>query len=219
MNTVLPETTPALRDRVAETLTDAIVEGALAPGDALRERAVSEELGVSRVPVREALLVLEAQRLVVMEPRAGARVTAFTRQDVRDLFDMREALEPLAARRAGERRDADAIAVLEAHVAAARAAQEAGDDAAGSRANAAFHLALVDAAGSPLLSASAAPLACQLRRLFRRTITCREEMMGSAHREVLDAVRAGDAHLAGLAARLHVVATREPSLALFEPRT
>lgn len=82
--------------RVAAHLRDAILTGKLKPGDRIRQEQVAELLGASRLPVREALRMLEAEGLTEHEPRKGARVPRLTAHEVEVVYRMRERLEPLA---------------------------------------------------------------------------------------------------------------------------
>src|SRR3954452_7665921 len=91
--------------RVREQLQHAILEGVLKPGERLRAEALAQRYGTSRTPVREALLQLEAQGLVEVEPNRGAVVRAFDRADLLDLYEVRALLEPAAAARAATRID------------------------------------------------------------------------------------------------------------------
>lgn len=84
-----------LGDRTIEALRAAIVTGELAAGEPLRDRHLAEVLGVSRTPVREALHRLEAAGLVEPRGRSGWVVSSLTEQDVRELFQLRELLEPV----------------------------------------------------------------------------------------------------------------------------
>lgn len=212
----------SLRDRVVAQLREQILSNELAPGTRLRERTLSERLGVSRVPVREALMVLESDLLVTSPRRpdgtegAGVEVSRFGRRDVAELFDAREALEPLVARLAAVHRSEAQLDRLRSHVATARRASRDGDNRAGAIANAAYHGLLVEASGSDLLVALMAPLQARIERLFRRTIVGRAPELAADHTRMLAALEAGDAETAALLARLHVVSTRDPSLALFE---
>jgi DNA-binding GntR family transcriptional regulator len=86
-----------------EALKKRIIEVDLQPGERLVERDLADELKVSRIPLREALRLLAAEGLVVLVPHRGALVSPFTPADVRDLFDVRESLEVLAARLAAQR--------------------------------------------------------------------------------------------------------------------
>lgn len=82
--------------RVAAYLREAILTGAFAPGDRIRQEQVAERLGASRLPVREALRMLEAEGLTEHEPHKGARVPRLSAHEVEVIYRMRERLEPLA---------------------------------------------------------------------------------------------------------------------------
>ena len=82
--------------RISKTLADRIISGAIEAGARLRQDHVAEEFGASHVPVREAFRLLESQGLVVSEPRRGVRVAGFTLEEVREVAEMRAALEALA---------------------------------------------------------------------------------------------------------------------------
>lgn len=92
-----------LREIVFETLREAIINGVLEPGERLMEIQLAEEMGVSRTPVREAIRKLELENFVVMIPRKGAYVAGVSHKDIADVFEIRSALEGLAAGLAAER--------------------------------------------------------------------------------------------------------------------
>lgn len=92
-----------LRDVVFNTLRQAILKGELEPGERLMEIQLAERLGVSRTPVREAIRKLELEGLVVMVPRKGAEVSSITEKSLRDVLEVRKALEELAAELACQR--------------------------------------------------------------------------------------------------------------------
>jgi DNA-binding GntR family transcriptional regulator len=92
--------------RVAAYLREAILGGRLRPGDRIRQEEVAERLGASRLPVREALRMLEAEGLTELEPHKGARVPRLTRREVEVIYQMRERLEPLALAESMPRLDA-----------------------------------------------------------------------------------------------------------------
>lgn len=85
-----------LRDVVFNTLRHAILKGELEPGERLMEIALAQKLGVSRTPIREAIRKLELEGLVVMVPRKGAEVADITENDLRDVLEVRTALEELS---------------------------------------------------------------------------------------------------------------------------
>ena len=91
MNEYLP-----LRDVVFNTLRQAILRGELKPGERLMEIQLANKLGVSRTPIREAIRKLELEGLVLMIPRKGAEVADITEQSLRDVLEVRKALEELA---------------------------------------------------------------------------------------------------------------------------
>ena len=97
MNEYLP-----LRDVVFNTLRQAILRGELKPGERLMEIQLANKLGVSRTPIREAIRKLELEGLVLMIPRRGAEVAEITEQNLRDVLEVREALEELSVKLACE---------------------------------------------------------------------------------------------------------------------
>ncbi|HWR38822.1 MAG TPA: GntR family transcriptional regulator [Patescibacteria group bacterium] len=92
-----------LRDVVSETLREAIISGVLKPGERLMEIQLAEELGVSRTPVRESIRKLELEGFVVMVPRRGTYVADLSIKDINEVFEIRTALDVLAAGLAAER--------------------------------------------------------------------------------------------------------------------
>ncbi|WP_371376342.1 GntR family transcriptional regulator [Sporomusa aerivorans] len=102
-----------LREVVAETLREAIVNGTLNPGERLMEIQLAEELGVSRTPVREAIRKLELEGFVVMLPRRGTYVADLSIKDINEVFEIRTALDVLAAGLAVERITEDELEQLE----------------------------------------------------------------------------------------------------------
>jgi DNA-binding GntR family transcriptional regulator len=103
---LVPAATKALADTVAERLRDTIFSGQLAPGDRLREEQLAGALDVSRGPIRDALLQLEREGLVVRRRNRGAVVASLSRADLDEVFTLRLAIEPVvcawAARNSGE---------------------------------------------------------------------------------------------------------------------
>ncbi|PKM94826.1 MAG: GntR family transcriptional regulator [Firmicutes bacterium HGW-Firmicutes-1] len=101
-----------LRDVVFNTLREAILKGELVPGERLMEKTLSDRMGVSRTPIREAIRKLELEGLVLMVPRKGAEVAKITEKDITDLLEVRATLEALAARLACERMSEESIEKL-----------------------------------------------------------------------------------------------------------
>ena len=98
MNEYLP-----LRDVVFNTLRQAILRGELKPGERLMEIQLANKLGVSRTPIREALRKLELEGLLNMVPRKGAEVADITEKSLRDVLEVRKALEELSVQLACEK--------------------------------------------------------------------------------------------------------------------
>ncbi|WP_213452181.1 GntR family transcriptional regulator [Rhizomonospora bruguierae] len=113
MNTLAPIEAANLSELSVGALRRAIVSGSLAPGEVLRDRQLAESLGVSRTPVREALHRLQSEGLVEARGRSGWAVSAFTEQDVREMFGVRMLLEPAGLdqlARSGSQAQLEAIA-------------------------------------------------------------------------------------------------------------
>ncbi|WP_233434301.1 GntR family transcriptional regulator [Nocardia yamanashiensis] len=206
----------SLRNRAYETIKQRIVGVELRPGQRLVERDLAAELEVSRIPLREALRMLAAERLVLLVPGKGALVAPFTPADVRDLFDVREALEPLAARLAAAKVSADTLPLLRTSLETARAATASGDRQRIAAANAAFHTAIVELAGNPLLTAQMRPLDALTEWLFHLTAARDADEQRSEHEAMYDLIASGRSEDAAASALDHVVAGREMSIALAE---
>ena len=97
----MANSTSTITDRIYETLAQQIIQGQLAPGEKLRQDHIAREFDTSHVPVREALLRLEAHGLAAHLPRRGMRVTVLDPAEIREVNDMRVALEILALQHAG----------------------------------------------------------------------------------------------------------------------
>lgn len=102
-----------LRDVVFNTLRSAIITGELAPGERLMEIKLANELGVSRTPVREALRKLEREGLVITTARKGAEVAPINEKDLREVLEIRKALESLACQLASQKITAQQLLLLE----------------------------------------------------------------------------------------------------------
>ena len=137
--------------RIAEVIAERIISGALQPDAPLRQDHVAREFNSSHVPVREAFRQLEAQHLVVGLPRRGVRVAPLDATSVREIAEMRAALEVVALRQAASK-------LTSAHLAGIELALIEGDNAETLQefeaANRAFHQALVAPCGMPRLLAS-----------------------------------------------------------------
>src|SRR5690349_9685038 len=183
--------------RVRDLLEEAILEGGLKPGERLGAEALAQRFGTSRTPIREALLQLEAQGLVDVEPNRGAVVRSFDRDDLFDLYQLRALLEPRAAALAAPR-------ISDADVERLRELCEAEDQLV---ANEAFHRIILEAAGSPRLidamrAATGIPRA--FRSVFWHDDRQREESL-MCHRRLVAAFTTRDPQLAEAVMRMHIL--------------
>ena len=186
--------------RVRDLLEEAILGGELKPGERLRAEALAQRFGTSRTPIREALLQLEGQGLVEVEPNRGAVVRTFDRDDVLDLYEIRALLEPAAAARAARRISTHDVERLDALCVDASVEEQI-------VANEAFHRIIVEAAGSPRLEVAmraASGIPRTFRSVFWHDDRQRAESM-MCHRRLVSAFRARDAGLAEATMRMHIL--------------
>jgi DNA-binding GntR family transcriptional regulator len=198
---------PLLAEQVYQRLQQRVLAGDIPPGAPLSVPRLAAELGVSRSPVREAVQQLIAMGLAVHVPYAGARVRALDADLVDDVFELRESLDAMAARRATTRMAAPAIDELQGVVDDSRRAREAGVDASGMAAfDVRFHALLREHADSE-------PLSMALVRLEALGHLISADMWGmpknsdpaiGEHEQIVAAVRRGDAEAAGELAAAHV---------------
>jgi DNA-binding GntR family transcriptional regulator len=188
------EATPDLVDRVYRSLLDAISDGSLAPGARITQEEIAQQLAVSRQPVLQALRLLKKDGFVEDAPGRGLRVAALQSQSIRDIYEVRGALDALAARLAAQHRFRMAPELLQAGRNAARGS----DVAAMIEADLAFHRAIYEAAGNPLIGASAQLHWRHLKRVMGAVLqeTGQREAVWDEHQAIADAIAAGDAERA-----------------------
>jgi DNA-binding GntR family transcriptional regulator len=179
-----------------EQLREAIIMGELQAGTPLRLDELACSLGMSISPIREAVRQLEALGLAKHVPHQGARVVAFDVDDLRDLFEVRLALESLAVRRAAARVTPGEVGAARGSLDALDEARVVGDVLAAMRAHTDFHFTLYDACGAPWLLQMIRPAWDRTER-FRPALFSAAGELQDRHREIdgrlLDAVSAGDA--------------------------
>ena len=186
------------RSLVAEayqTLKEQILDNRLGPGEQYLEGDLSERLGMSRTPVREALIRLQAEGLVEVSPRHGMRVLPVSPADMEQIYQILTALESAAAERAALRKpSADDLAPIFATCEAMEAALEKDDLDAWARADEAFHKALLNLAGNPRLAALCFNFWDQTHRVRMMTLRLRPKPVSSTrdHRALLNAIKRGD---------------------------
>jgi DNA-binding GntR family transcriptional regulator len=200
------ETAPTSAERVVEVLRRQVTTGEIPPGTRLRQREVAQALGVSTTPVREALATLEREGLVRLEPRRGATVLALSEPDLRDHYEIRIALEELAAHNAARLCSRGDAARLQAVLDEMRGTT---DPARYVALNHRFHSELYEIGGNLQLCALIATLrdkdSAYLRLYAARQVP--SERLDREHQRILDLCAAGDADGCRQALHEHLVAT------------
>ena len=144
---------PSAADRVYRYVKDGVTSRRFAGDEILGEGQIAAALGVSRTPVREGLLRLEAEGLLRLLPKRGALVLPVTAAEIADVMETRRLLEDFAVRKVVHRHDrADVVRDLDAHLVTMRAAMQAHDTVGYVAADRAFHAAIVAAAGNQILT-------------------------------------------------------------------
>ncbi len=195
-----------LRELVFESLREAILNGTLGPSERLMEIQLAEEMGVSRTPVREAIRKLELEGLVVMIPRKGAYVAGMSLKDIADVFEIRGALEGLAAELAAERATEEELEFMERYLVKISEEIEKGDLDKVVEIDTDFHTLLYKASRNERLSQIISNLREQIQR-FRTTSLSYPGRMKVAleeHRKIVEAISSRDGESAGKIAQEHI---------------
>lgn len=196
-----------LREIVFESMRDAILSGVLEPGERLMEIQLAEEMGVSRTPVREAIRKLELENFVVMIPRKGAYVAGVSSKDVADVFEIRSALEGLAAGLAAERITEDELEQMERVLFYRANAEGEMDLEQIVKSDTDFHALVYSASRNERLIQILANLREQIQR-FRATslaVPGRNKLALEEHRMIVEALRKHDSEEAQSLAMAHIV--------------
>ena len=196
------DTDDTIASRISRVLAERIIHGELAPGSRLRQDHIADEFETSHVPVREAFRRLEAQGLAISEPRRGVRVASFDLKEIREVAEMRAALEVLALRHAAPHLTP---AILDAAEQATREGDMAGDVHAWEAANRRFHRLILAPCGMNRLLASIDDLhAASARFLFSAWQSGWEKRTDHDHRAILSALRQGRTDEAATVLQKHV---------------
>lgn len=203
----------------ARVLREAILAGELAPGQTLGEESLGRQLGISRTPIREALVILRGEGLVETPPNRPAAVRAFTAADLREMHSLRALLEGYAARTAAQRLSARELEELAASVERyARLAQHDDRLADLVEENFTFHGTIIGAARSERLSTMIAQVTA-VPLIYKSYMTYSPENRESAlqdHRKILAALHDRDADRAESLMKAHVLWARDVALAHLE---
>lgn len=194
-------TAPHVRDLIEE----AILQGILLPGAHLNADALAKQLGISHIPVREALRALGVDGWIEFRPHQGAFVRGRSEQELADLFETRLFLEAQVAGLAAERRTGEQLAILDDILARQR---DCADPTELARINAEFHSALAECAQNHLMAGFVRTLSMRARFYFSSIPADRQPASRRQHEALVDAVRQRDAVAAVSIAREHVAASR-----------
>ena len=186
--------TPA-KDRAYAYVKERVLTGVYPGGELLSEGEVAEAMGVSRTPVREAFLLLEAEGLMRLYPKRGALVVPVSAREIEDVMETRLLVERHAAASIAERRPPETIQRLEEILAGQRGALDAGDQPAFVELDRDFHQTIVDGVGNAILARLYDALRDRQRRMSAAAIArdpAIAEHYLSEHRAVADALGRGD---------------------------
>jgi DNA-binding GntR family transcriptional regulator len=213
---ITPSPTSSLR--VSEELREAILSGEFEPGERLRTASLAKRFGSSRTPVREALVQLEGEGLVDIEPRRGALVRSFASADLIDLYEIRALLEPAAAARAALRAREHQLERLRELVTLSDARGGRGRGAIDDQIawNQELHAIVIEAADSPRLSAALRATA-GIPRAFRSAFWRDDDHRSFSqmcHRELVSALGARSSERAEAVMRVHILQARDSLVAV-----
>ncbi len=205
-----------LGEVVYEALREAIIRNQFKPGERLMETELADEMEVSRTPVREAVRKLEAEGYVVMIPRKGTYVASLSIQDVNDVFEIRAALEAMAASQAAVRASEEEIAAIKKCIEAEAVLWESADLEKTVESDIQFHSLLYRASKNKKIESLINDLREQTQRLRSSTLSTpgRLKFALDEHRQILAAIEARDPQGAHEAALAHIERSREVMLGL-----
>jgi DNA-binding GntR family transcriptional regulator len=206
---VLPAAAAAgrlLREKVYDELREDMISCRLAPGTEIRENDLAQRFGVSKSPVRDALMRLEREGLVITLPRQGYRVAPVSLADVQDMFHLRDALEQACMERIVRRAGDEQLAALDRFRRFDAAAWDGGFVAY----NREFHRALARTAGNPRMRDQLIDLIDQMERAVRLSVSSLKkgdpQSLVDEHAAIIDALQAREAARAQRLAGRHVAA-------------
>jgi DNA-binding GntR family transcriptional regulator len=202
-------------DRAYNDLRSGILLGTYAPGSRLGELDLAEAVGVSRTPIREALSRLAADGLVELLPNRGARVSRWSTEGLRELYEIRGVLESFAAQKACANAITEDLEQLTALCDEMEEAAASGEMVQLADLNGSFHDRILELAGNERLSAmirSVRQLPLVVRTFHDYDVEALARSM-SHHREIVAAIRARDTEWAAAVMRSHIHAARDVLLA------
>lgn len=196
-----------LSDHIVETLSRLIVEGELQPGATIKTEELARQLGVSRTPMREALQRLETDGFVIIAPNGTAKVVQLDLEEALEMMDLREVVDGLAARVLAQRGVPSLVFGELSDLVERMAEASLADDKHGYLSlNARFHAAILTATNHRPLQQfqGLVRITSQAVYLNQGHQPLRHQQSGQEHRDILDAIRAGDAAQAERLSRQHI---------------
>lgn len=203
---VIPIRRIRLVDEATRVVRDMILSGTLPAGTRLRQADLADRLGISRTPLREALMKLEQEGLITVLPRGGFRVVELKLGDAIELYDIRELLDGLAARLTAERADDETLKNLRGHLQKMEKCIQKRNAHEWFIHHVAFHEEILRASGNSRLVALISNIRLSIQR-FHPLLLTTENRLNNAFREhlaVFGAIQARDSRQAERLARLHI---------------
>ncbi|MCM3388212.1 GntR family transcriptional regulator [Ureibacillus chungkukjangi] len=196
---------------VYDFIIQQIKMGDIVPGQTLTERAIANEIGVSRTPIREAFKKLIEQGLMEYEPHKGVKVTLYSKEKIEDLYEIRELLEGLSVGRIAESHTAEDIKLLENYIELAEKEAEQGSLIRLSEINSEFHNTLARLSGNHYLLEIMSDLQMQISLLMSQSLSNKGRPYENIqeHRMIINAIKTGDKSLAEETAKFHVRKSRD----------
>ena len=208
----------SLEEKVFLTLEEEILSGELTKGDSLAEIALSKRLGVSRTPIRGALHRLKEDGLVEITPNKGAVVIGIDKEDLIDIYKVRNRLEGLASASAAKNITTEALSKLRESVELSEFYINRGDTERVKELDTTFHQIIYKASGNRQLEGILTELHRKIKtyRKLSLSVAGRVERSISEHREILLAIENGDSELADRLTACHIERALENLISAFE---
>jgi DNA-binding GntR family transcriptional regulator len=199
----------SLNELTYQQLKASIVEGNMVPGVVYTEVGLSKSLGISRTPVREALLRLAAENFIIFYPRKGMSVKLFSRKEVEGLFELRQALEETAYGKIAGHLTPKQIQEVRNII-----REQASSEITFSKNSRRFHLYLIEAHGNRFITQTYNNILDSVAILIRETLAQkgRAKEAVSEHKKILDALIAGDAEATKRAVQEHLRISKRNAL-------
>jgi len=196
----------SLHGKIFQILENDILSGKYRQGDYLNELKLSEEMGVSRTPIREAFRQLELEGLVVYTPNRGVMVRGFSEEDIRDIYQIRLMIEGMTARRAAENITPEYLKELEETLELEKFYTDKGDAAQIAALDSRFHEAIYQASGSRLLIKTLKAFHHYVKYIRNISLSDpeRAKKTYAEHKAIYEAMLEGDRELAEILTEQHI---------------